>query len=87
MFISSRTSGADHQADRVKRIAGVIGDPESRLDTAATASSASANIASDHSIAAQTISPEAVCNHSNGVIRHRSHTIEISSRWCDVAAD
>jgi hypothetical protein len=42
--------GADEEPDRTNTIAGVIGDPDSRFETAATAISASATVVSDQSI-------------------------------------
>ena len=50
MSTSSRTSGPTRIPIETKTIAGVIGVPDSRLETAATAISASATIVSDHSI-------------------------------------
>ena len=50
MLISSRTLGPTRSPIETNTIAGVIGDPESRFETAATAISASATVVSDQSI-------------------------------------
>jgi len=50
MSIPSRTLGPTRSPIETNRIAGVIGVPDSRFETVATASSASATIVSDHSI-------------------------------------
>ena len=50
MSTASRTSGPISSPIDTNRIAGVIGDPDRRLEMAATPMSTSARIASDHSI-------------------------------------
>jgi hypothetical protein len=55
MLTSSRTLGPTRSPIETNRIAGVIGDPDSRFETAATAISASATIVSDHSIQIRSI--------------------------------
>ena len=50
MLISSRTLGPTRSPIETNSIAGVIGDPDSRFETAATAISASATVVSDQSI-------------------------------------
>ena len=51
MSIPSRTLGPTLNSIETNMIAGVIGEPDNRLETAATAISAKAKIVSDHSIA------------------------------------
>ena len=50
MLISSRTLGPTMSPIATNTIAGVIGDPDNRFETAATAISASATVVSDQSI-------------------------------------
>ena len=52
MSTSSMTSGPTRSPIETNKIAGVIGVPESRFETLATAIRASATMASDHSIQA-----------------------------------
>ena len=55
MSISSRTLGPTRSPIETNTIAGVIGDPDSRFETAATAISASATVVSDQSIQIRSI--------------------------------
>ena len=85
MSTSSRTLGPTRSPIETNRIAGVIGDPDSRFETAATAISASATIVSDHSIQIRSITVDlrlaAYCRAVSPVSPRRRPASQPGRQW------